>query len=269
VIPAMQIYSNHQVPVLLYHALFQGNANPEKYAIARDEFERHIRYLSENRFICLRFDDFLNGHWNEQNKKYIIISFDDGNFSDYSCAFPILKRYSMTATFFVTVNRIGADHYLEWQHIKEMAEGGMSIQSHSFNHVFLSDLDSKKLHTELYESKKILEQNLLRSIDFIALPGGFNSQKVLRSAEDVGYKGVVTSCPGLNRLKYKKEGFLHFNRFVITRKTQMHSFKNIVNANALYVLKSRMSYDLKLLAKKILGSKRYYQLWSTFIKYKT
>jgi peptidoglycan/xylan/chitin deacetylase (PgdA/CDA1 family) len=264
----MLIHAEPQAPVLLYHALFEGNSNPENYAITVNEFERHVRYLSENGFMGACFEDFLDGRENDHSRKYVLISFDDGNESDYSVAFPLLKQYGMRATFFVTVNRIGTAGYLDWQQLREMADGGMSIQSHSLNHVFLSDLSAEGLQTELHESKRTLEKQLSRPVDFISLPGGFCSRKVLRAAQEAGYKGVATSCPGLNCFGNSTGRLLVFNRFVITRSTPIYCFQKIVNADWMHASKSRMKYTIKASAKKILGSALYYRIWSMFFKYK-
>ena len=264
----MRIISPIKIPMLLYHALFEGSANVEKYAITMSEFERHIRYLSENGFRSISLADFLIKHQPDDNKKNIIITFDDGNYSDYSRAFPIVRKYGFVATFFVTVNRIGTDGYLDWHHLKEMIDHGMSIQSHSLNHSFLSDLSNELLQKELNESKKILEEKLAISINFISLPGGFNSQRVLNAARDAGYKGVVSSCPGLNRRDRENGSPLFFRRFVITRKTTTEEFIKIVHGDLLHIIKNRMLYFLKSFAKKVLGSQGYYMIWSKFFKYR-
>jgi peptidoglycan/xylan/chitin deacetylase (PgdA/CDA1 family) len=260
--------SHHaKIPILLYHALFEGKANAEKYAIATDTFEQHINYLSEEGFESISFNAFLDGFQPHPRKKYIMITFDDGNYSDYSSAFPILKKYGFVATFFVTVGRIGTRDYLDWDHLKEMIDGDMFIQSHSLNHLFLSDLSKDNLHKELTESRKILEDKLSLTVHFISLPGGFYSQRVLKAAQGGGYKGVVTSGPGLNVLGGEGEKFILFKRFVITRKTRMGSFQKIVHARLLSNAKSRVVYQLKSMAQKVLGSGGYYMIWSKFFKY--
>jgi peptidoglycan/xylan/chitin deacetylase (PgdA/CDA1 family) len=256
-----------KIPILLYHALFEGKANAEKYAIATETFEQHINYLSEEGFESISFNAFLDGFQPHPRKKHIIITFDDGNYSDYSAAFHILKKYGFVATFFVTVGRIGTRDYLDWDHLTEMIDGDMSVQSHSLNHLFLSDLSKDNLRKELTESKKILEDKLSLPVHFISLPGGFYSQEVLKAAQDAGYKGVATSGPGLNSLGSLEGKFRLYKRFAITRKTRADSFQEIVHARLLSNTKKQVVYQLKSMAKKILGSKGYYMIWSKCFKY--
>jgi peptidoglycan/xylan/chitin deacetylase (PgdA/CDA1 family) len=254
--------------MLLYHALFAAEGNPEKYAIPASEFERHVKYLAENGFQTLSLADLSQPGNLEKNRRYVIISFDDGCSSDYTHALPILRKYGFVGTFFATVNRIGTDAYIDWKQLREMADHGMSIQSHSLNHVFLSDLGDEQLAQELGESKRILEERLSRPIEYISLPGGFISDRVLRAAKDAGYSGVVTSCPGLNTGRDVKYGVPFFKRFVITRLTSPLEFQNIVHGDTLYAGKQALLYHAKNSAKKMLGSRLYYSLWSKFFKYK-
>ncbi|HUL22622.1 MAG TPA: polysaccharide deacetylase family protein [Thermodesulfobacteriota bacterium] len=263
----MNPWGHAKVPVLLYHALFEGRPHVEKYAIATDTFERHIHYLLEEGFETVSFRAFSDGFQPRPGKKYVLLTFDDGNYSDYSIAFRLLKKYGLVATFFVTVGRIGTPDHLDWDHLKEMIDGDMSVQSHSLNHLFLSDLSKDSLRTELTESKRILEDKLSSPIHFISLPGGFYSRRVLKAAQSAGYQGVATSAPGLNILGRSEGAFRLYNRFAITRRTRMDRFEEIAQAHLLSNAKSQAVYRVKSIAQKVLGSKGYYTIWSKWFKY--
>jgi len=256
-----------KVPILLYHALFDKDLNNEKYEINKEEFEAQIKYLSDNGFQSFPVDDFFKTDSSGvANGKGVVITFDDGNYSDYSIAFPILKQYGFTATFFITVNWIGTEKFATWTQLREMSAAGMSIQSHSLSHPFLSDLSRDDLHKELYESRELLESKLHIPVTVLSIPGGFFSRDVLTMAEDAGYKGVCTSVPGLNKLDLLKSEFLILSRFVMTRKTSFQDFKAIVNRNQRYVAACRVQHYFKSGIKKVLGNKRYYALWSKYMR---
>jgi len=263
----MRLNSNNKIPILLYHALFDGKSNNEKYAMSAGAFEHQIAHLAKHGAKSIDFNDLVNDQPTDLNKKNVIITFDDGNLSDYEYAFPILKQYDFTATFFVTVNRLGTHGYLDWNHLNEMKNAGMSIQSHGLNHSFLSDLSSDELNAELDLSKKHLETRLRIPVNFFSLPGGFYSSRVLQAAKGAGYIGVATSCPGLNVKACNKDGLHLFKRFLVTRKTDLQDLQNIVSVKHSYIMKSRLLYQAKLMAKKILGSQQYYSLWSKYSKY--
>ena len=68
----------------------------------------------------------------------VAISFDDGDAGQAAYAFPALRAAGMTATFFVTTSWVGSAGYVTWDQLREMRAAGMSIQSHTHSHPFLS-----------------------------------------------------------------------------------------------------------------------------------
>ena len=257
-----------KIPILLYHRLFDKEQNDEKYEINVDEFEKHIRYLSENGFRALSFSDLYSEKKlkTENINKSVFITFDDGSYSDYSLALPVLKKYGFTATFFITVNWMGTSNFMDLTHLEELVKAGMSIQSHGLSHSFLSDLDAADLDEELNGSKYTLEEKLNVPVDVISIPGGFFSGKVLHAAKKCGYKGVCTSVPGIADINFNDRVFQTLDRFVITRRTSFQGFKSIVNQDLDYLVKCKMLYGIKALFKKILGSRGYYAVWSIFFR---
>ena len=66
---------------------------------AVDEFERQIKYLSENYKIVSVGDVYEAAQRHDKNK-FAAITFDDGLKDQYQNAIPILKKYGATAAFF-------------------------------------------------------------------------------------------------------------------------------------------------------------------------
>jgi len=256
-----------KIPILLYHEIFRNAFIEEKYAIAGEEFERQMSYLLENGFKTLPLGDFIKGDSGSDNsKKEIVITFDDGNVSDYTIALPVLKNHGLSATFFVTPSRISTKDYVEWPHLKEMVADGMSIQSHSLTHSFLSELNRINLYKELFESKNVLQSKLNVPVDFISLPGGFCSKAVLKMAEEVGYRGICNSVPGLNKMNENEPGLIVLNRFAITKRINFQKFRAIVNGDWNYITSFKAENYFKAGIKKVLGAQRYYWIWSKYFK---
>jgi peptidoglycan/xylan/chitin deacetylase (PgdA/CDA1 family) len=256
-----------KIPIIFYHALFDKQTSNEKYSIDEEAFKQQIKYLAEYGFKGLLLEDLFTSHSRiDKRKKYVIITFDDGSYSDYSTAFPILKEYKFPATFFVTVNWIGTEDYVTWENLEEMAANGMSIQSHSLTHPFLSDCDSNSIYKELGESKDMLEKKLKRPVRFISMPGGSCSKKVLSVAKDLHYRGVCTSKPGAEALCSQHNELATFARLLITRKTSFKEFKSIVNGDRKLIRLYKAEYYFKNIIRKILGNNGYYKLWSKFLR---
>lgn len=254
-----------KIPILMYHALLDGGSNREKYAIGKEDFERQLAYLADEGYSAVPLDS-LSAPRQQSPGKRVLITFDDGNYSDYSIALPLLKRYGLTATFFVTTGRVGSDRYLDWTHLKEMSSAGMSIQSHGMTHSFLSGMSRDALYRELKGSKEVIEEKINEPVYFLSLPGGFCSRTVLNLAQETGYRGVCTSEPGLNREDAFRRDFMVLRRFVITRNTTFKGFEDIVRGDARRVSFHRAEYYLKQGMKRVLGGKAYYAIWSRYFK---
>ena len=184
----------------------------------------------------------------------IIITFDDGHASNYTHAFPLLREYGFVATFFVTVKNIGSPHGMTWPQLREMADSGMSIQSHTMSHPFLSDLDAKQIRWELAESKSVLEDKLGRPVDYLALPGGRYSSTTRKIAEEVGYQAVCTSRVGNNTLT---SDLYSLKRWTIKRDTSLSTFCSIVQMKPATTLRYKTGYFILNSLKKALGNKSY------------
>lgn len=107
-----------RVVILMYHRVLtekELNKNfiqPGMY-VRSEVFEKQILFLKEH-FQILSFSELLN-LWNkkdlEQNKRYCVITFDDGWLDNYIYAYPVLKKYRIPATIFLPTGFIGRN---EW-----------------------------------------------------------------------------------------------------------------------------------------------------------
>ena len=135
--------------------------------------------------------EFLNQQNVEPGK--ILITFDDGERNNIKRAFPILRQFGFSAYFFVTVNRIGKKGYMNWEELKELRDANMVIGSHGVNHVIMTGLKDKDIERELFQSKEVLERNLKVNVEDFSVSRGFYNEKILNTAQEVGYKQVFVS----------------------------------------------------------------------------
>ena len=88
------------IPVFTYHSI-ASRATPDSVTPA--EFDRHMRYLSDNGYHALSADelhDYLM-YGNPVPPKSVVITFDDGRATLWTVAYPILKRYDLKAVSFI------------------------------------------------------------------------------------------------------------------------------------------------------------------------
>jgi len=160
------------------------------------------------------------------------ISFDDGDLGQYRHAFPELVKRGMTATFFVTTDWVGRPGHVSWEGLREMRAAGMSVQSHTCSHPFLSELSQAEVQRELRTSREVLNHHLDQETDTLALPGGDfprGGPLVFRRA---GYRIVATSHWGVNSARpgaIDEIAFVH--RCTVRGEPPREEFEAVVSGN--------------------------------------
>lgn len=163
--------ANVKVPVLLYHNFV--NSVPEEdpdnfnYINTPQSFEENIKVLLENGYTIISMKE-LNDAYNSKTElpsKPIIITFDDGYYSNYEYIYPILKKYNVKASIFIVTDKVGKKidgiKYLGWDECLEMQKSGLfEIFSHSKKHVFYDRLSLKEVRGDVLESYKVIEEKL-------------------------------------------------------------------------------------------------------------
>lgn len=140
--------------------------DPYRVNITPERFEEHLKVIS-------RYKDKID------------ITFDDSYENNFKYALPLLKKYNLSATIFLTTDFIdgkirsedlGGKNFKEspltWDEIKIMDREGIKFGSHSKTHAFLTKISEDELKREVADSKKRIEEVLKHKIDGFAYPFG-------------------------------------------------------------------------------------------------
>jgi len=189
------------VPAILTYHSIDGNEQVTKLSVCPEGFARQMDYFYKHKYNVASLEEIVNLIKEKKRipPKTISITFDDGLKNNFTCAYPILKKYNFPATIFVITNIIGTEGYVSWDDIKEMDKNNITIGSHTNLHLWLPDLNDEKLKEELVNSKEILEKNLGKKIDFLAYPLGAHDERVKKFARDAGYKAACGTNPGFKK----------------------------------------------------------------------
>jgi peptidoglycan/xylan/chitin deacetylase (PgdA/CDA1 family) len=105
--------------ILAYHRVLSEKELAGDYFIQpgmyvrNDVFEQQMRYLTEH-FQVVSLMELLN-HWAhgtwDHDKRYCVITFDDGWRDNYIYAYPILRKYNIPATIFLPTDFIGTKQW--------------------------------------------------------------------------------------------------------------------------------------------------------------
>ena len=169
------------------------------------------------------FTSFINGKLKLKNKN-LLLTFDDGFFSNYVAAEKVLNPLGIKAIFFVPtgfidsesiqdyksyVNRKIASIFIEpdmkpmsWEQLLQLTNNGHTIGAHTINHFRLSKIDKDDLlREEIVMCGDRIEKQLGVDVQHFAFPfGDINSisKKVLQVANS-RYKYVYSGIRGPNK----------------------------------------------------------------------
>lgn len=101
--------------VLLYHRVADLDTDSQFLAVSLKNFEEQICFLKKN-YTILRFED----EWNHIEEPSISITFDDGYFDNYLNAWPILEKYKVPATIFVSTGNIDNNIEFWWDELERI-----------------------------------------------------------------------------------------------------------------------------------------------------
>jgi peptidoglycan/xylan/chitin deacetylase (PgdA/CDA1 family) len=86
--------------------------------------------------------------------------------------------------------------FMTWSQLKELSEDRITLGSHTVTHPSLAYEEDSVIREELSGSKRMLEQQIGRRIDYLAYPTGMFDERVTREASQAGYQAAVTTEPG-------------------------------------------------------------------------
>ncbi len=195
-LPVARAADEVDIPVLLYHRI--GNA-AEHLTITPDKFAADLSRLREMGYETISLEKFRQFRLDPETplpENPVLITFDDGYLDNYLNAYSILRKYGMTAAFFVITGMVGEEDRLTAGNIREMAANGMSIGSHTVSHRPLGDMEVEEAANEMSFSRLYLEGLLQQPVRYIAYPKGSFNESTAHIANEAAYWGGFSVMTG-------------------------------------------------------------------------
>jgi peptidoglycan/xylan/chitin deacetylase (PgdA/CDA1 family) len=243
---------------LVYHdvqpALPPSGGGPDRFSVSVSAFDCVLDTIAQSGYRgCALADAFAVAG------RRVAITFDDGTRGQFDYAFPALLARGMTATFYVTTDWVGRRGYMTWEELRELVASGMSVQSHTRSHPFLSELGAERLREELGVSKSVLDDNLGQDTHEIAFPGGDAPAKPLRHVlSEAGYRVAVGTRWGVNRGTSKEQTLRAFvRRCTVRRETTSSAALRIIEGDPWLDARYRLKESALRGIRSALGASRY------------
>ena len=171
------------LPILTFHTLDDW---PSVISCSPHVFQRSMAKLHAHGYQTLRLLEAVS--YLRQGRPFpdraFVLTFDDGYQTVYTEALPVLQRYSMSATVFLTVGTQGTASQagrlpslegrvmLSWREIREMQRGGIAFGAHTCTHPDLTQLPAAQIEAEVCTSKRMIEDALSAPVTCFAYPFG-------------------------------------------------------------------------------------------------
>lgn len=201
-----------QVVVYCYHRFVEKVRRPDT-EISPQDFEAQMKELKDKNIPVIGMQDFLAWKRGEKSipPKAAIITLDDGWLTQYTVAWPILKKYEYPFTMFIYTEGLRpGGHFagggmMTWDQLAEMRDANVDIQAHSATHQDMrrrfDAIAKKKLSEEEYQQwitnetagvKKALQDRLGIRVNAFAVPYGKHDDTVRKAVMDAGYEALFT-----------------------------------------------------------------------------
>lgn len=183
----------------------------DQLTVTPDLFDRQMRFLTAH-YDPIGLDeavDLLTS--GRECRGRVAVTFDDGYLDNLTFALPVLRRHRVPATFFVTTgfcsgtsvhpryrDELGKVH-MDWDDVRELARvPGMLVGSHTVKHPLLTTCSLADAREELTFSRRHLQEELGRSVEYLCYPSGDFGAREIAIAAAAGYRAAVGVGPGAN-----------------------------------------------------------------------
>jgi peptidoglycan/xylan/chitin deacetylase (PgdA/CDA1 family) len=200
---AEEIMARKQVPVLCYHHIYDIPKATREYDVTVAQFKEQMKMLADSGYKTISGEQLYNylAYGDPIPEKPVMITFDDTDLEQFTVAKPELDKYGFKGVYFLMTISIGRPRYMTKEMIKQLADEGHTIGSHTWDH---SRFDKYKYENEkeirgkkqmvndydlqLADTKKKIEEITGKTIHDFAFPFGVWNSAGLPELEKRGYR---------------------------------------------------------------------------------
>ena len=165
--------------------------------ISPQRFERQLRWLSRWRRV-VPLEDTLRS---SPHKSVVAITFDDGYQDNLTVALPLLERFQLPMTLFVTAGFVGRHGYLSEAQLREISKHPLvTIGAHGLWHRHFNQISTAEATFELIESRRLLSGITGQPVELLAWPFGECNEELEQLSGDCGYRASWSVWKGTNSM---------------------------------------------------------------------
>ena len=190
------------VPILMYHVINPpppGAPFPGLYVTAQ-EFAQEMQALKAAGWHAVTLDQ-VRAYWLHGVPlgpgKPIVITFDNGYYSQYANALPILERMHWVADENIQMSGLPPSQGgLIQQQVQAMVSAGWELDTQGYNHADLITLGPSELQFQTATVRQRLQRAYHVPVNWFCYPSGHYNATVIAAVKAAGYVGSTTVIPG-------------------------------------------------------------------------
>jgi len=185
--------------ILTYHRIVENekqiDSEISSISVTTKTFERQIKLLKK-KFNMVSIDEILK--INNKYKKNLAITFDDGYKDNLIHAVPILEKYDVPATIYITTRFLENKWDMWWYEIEKIIWQKDKLDFHFLNKKYYFDLKEENNKKKCYKKLSLLFKNLSYSDQNKLL------EQITKTKEKVQFKNKILNKSDLIQLDKKK-----------------------------------------------------------------
>ena len=204
----------YEMPVIMYHRVIKDESEKGVHGtyVTVKQFEEQMNYLKKKGYETVTFKDMLNNGYKkrfDKDKKWIMLTFDDGYKDNYENAFPILKKYNFKGIVYILdgieYNKWDVDNLgnpekkftlMNQDELLEMQNYGIEFGGHTSSHPKLAELKLECAKIEISNSKDNIEKIIGKELLSFAYPYGSLNESVKKLPQESKYRFAVATDSG-------------------------------------------------------------------------
>ena len=199
------------IPILVYHQISEAPPKGAPFRglyVSPGAFRRQMGLLKLLGYQGLSMSGLLPYLQGRQSGKVVGITFDDGYLNNLTHALPVLQANGFSSTCYAVSGLLGKTN--EWDRdigiaqvplmnaaeLRQWADGGQEVGSHTQNHVRLLNSDAATALAEMTQDRAALESLLQRPVNHFCYPYGEYAPEHVQMARQAGFETVTTTRRG-------------------------------------------------------------------------
>ncbi|MBS1735444.1 MAG: polysaccharide deacetylase family protein [Bacteroidetes bacterium] len=189
-----EMLAKAQVPVLCYHHIREpkpGQSETFKsYSVSPSQFADQMKALKDSGYESIlpnQLYDYLVYN-RPLPPKPVMLTFDDTDEEQFTIGAKEMEKNGFKGVFFIMTISINRPRYMSKEQIKELADKGNAVESHTWDHHMVTKYQGEDWNTQFVKPRKTIEDITGKTALYFAYPFGLWNQAAIPELKKAGFK---------------------------------------------------------------------------------